>query len=276
MIADPIQKVHATATPTQDEVNRRVYMAKGVDASYRLAALNRVETIALLKYQLAFAGHDVLDVGVGAGRTAPYLAPLARRYEAIDFSPVMVESARRRLPGISVRLADMRDLSAFADASFDFLFGANNVIDAVSHDDRLRTLAEFRRVLRDDGIVVFSSHNRCYRHAGHAPRIEYSRNPVTQALNVARWSRQIVNYARYRGLRKAEPEYSLLNDKGHNFACLHYYVEQQTQRRQLAAMGLRVVDVLDHEGRSLESSDPASDSPWLMYVARRDPEAPAV
>lgn len=276
MIADPIRQVDATATLTQDEVNRRVYMARGADASYRVAALNLAETMALLKYQPAFAGHDVLDVGVGAGRTALYLAPLARRYEAIDFSPVMVESARSRVPGISVRVADMRDLSAFADTSFDFLFGSNNVIDAVSHDDRLRTLAEFRRVLRDDGIVVFSSHNRSCRHAGHAPRIEYSRNPVTQALNVARWSRQIVNYARYRGLRRAEPEYSLLNDTGHDFACLHYYVEQQTQRRQLAAMGFRTVDVLDQEGRSLEPADPASDSPWLMYVARRDPGAPAV
>lgn len=276
MTTDRIREGEGTGLASQDEVNRRVYMAKGVDRRYRFWVLDRAEAIALLKHQPAFAGRDVLDVGVGAGRTTIYLAPLARRYEAIDYSPVMIESARARLPGISFRVADMRDLSAFADASFDFLFASNNVIDAVSHEDRQRTLAEFRRVLRDGGTLVFSSHNREYREAGHGPRVEFSRNPFRLAMNVRTWVRQLLNHARVRGLRRREPDYSLLNDTGLDFACLHYYVDRETQGRQLAGPGLRLVEVLDHAGQSLAASDPGRESAWLMYIAKREPAVKSV
>ena len=260
---------------SQDEINRRVYMAKGVDRGYRHLTLDRAETMVLLKYQAAFAGRDVLDVGVGAGRTAVYLAPLARRYEAVDYSPVMVESARARVPGIAVRVADMRDLSAFADASFDFLLGSNNVLDAVSHEDRLRALAQFRRVLRAGGMLVFSSHNRQYRNAWRGPTLDVSRNPVTQAMNVVRWLRRLRNHLRIRGLRKREVDYSLLNDLGQDYACLHYYIDPQTQRRQLEGIGLQLVDVMDDQGRSLAASDAGQGSAWLMYVAKREAAVPA-
>ena len=276
MTTDRIRKGEDAGVASQDEVNRRVYMAKGVDRSYRFWTLGRAEALVLLKYQPAFSGQDVLDVGVGAGRTTIYLAPLARRYEAIDYSPVMVESARSRLPGISFRVADMRDLSAFADATFDFLLASNNVLDAVSHEDRLRALAEFRRVLRDGGTLVFSSHNRQYRDAGHGPRVEFSRNPVTLALNMLKWVRQHLNHARIRGLRRLEPDYSLLDDMGMDFGCLHYDHDHETQRRQLAGLGLRLVDVLDHEGQSLVASDPGRGSPWLMYIAKREPAVKSV
>ena len=87
---------------------------------------------------------------------------------------------------------------------FDFLFGSNNVLDAVSHEDRLRALAEFRRVLRPGGMLVFSSHNRQYRHAWRGPTLGVSRNPVTQAMNVVRWLRELRNHLRIRDLRKRE------------------------------------------------------------------------
>ena len=61
----------------QDRINRRVYHAKGVDRIYRRHELHRVETLALLQHQPCFAGRDVLDIGVGTGRTAHYLAPPA-------------------------------------------------------------------------------------------------------------------------------------------------------------------------------------------------------
>lgn len=101
--------------------------------------LNRAEAAALLRYQPAFAGKDVLDIGVGPGRTAAYLAPLAHRYQAIDYSSVMVAVFRQDFPNAAVALADMADMGLFEDASFDFVLAADNVFDAVGHADRLRT-----------------------------------------------------------------------------------------------------------------------------------------
>src|SRR5262245_23523280 len=124
----------------QDHLNRRVYYDKGVTRSYSQAhTLTRVEAVTLLKYQAAFAGRDVLDIGVGTGRTTGYIAPLARRYVGIDYSPAMIECFRQMLPQYSAQLGDMRDLSMFERASFDLVFASNCALDAVSHEDRLRT-----------------------------------------------------------------------------------------------------------------------------------------
>lgn len=255
--------------PTQDEVNRRVYHAPGVDRSYASWTLTRAEAATLLKYQSAFASRDVLDLGVGTGRTSIYLAPLAKRYEGIDYSPVMVERMRSSLPGISVRLGDLRTLAPFHDGSFDFVFGPNNVLDAVSHDDRLRALAEAHRVLRPGGLFIFSSHHRQYSKALSGPRVHWSRNPARLAMHVRQWIVQVFNHMRIGRLRRLEEEFALLNDEGHDYACLHYYIDQRHQRQQLMDAGFTVVDVLDCDGQSLSEAEPATDSPWLMYVAKR-------
>ncbi len=256
-------------TDLQDTVNARVYHSSGIAREYRSQDMTRCEVTALLKYQPAFAGHDVLDLGVGTGRTTIYIAPLARRYEAIDYSPVMVAHVKKNLPGISVRLGDIRDLSDFADGSFDMVFGANNVLDAVSHKDRARALSEASRVLRDGGLLLFTSHNRLYCEAQQWPTLERSKNPVTQVLHVIRFVRRVANHLRIRPLCQFGPEFALLNDEGHDYACLHYYIDPIVQRRHLSALGFSVIDVLDHVGQSIAETDTAPVSPWLMYVAAR-------
>ncbi len=194
----------------------RVYHRPGVEREYRSDTLTRVEAIILLKYQAAFAGRDVLDIGVGTGRTSIYLAPLARRYEGVEYSPVMVEYLRVHQPQLAVRLADMRDLSAFTDATFDFVFGTSNVIDAVGEDGRRQTLREFARVLRPGGMLVFSSHNRHYARALEGPRLAPSHSLARLALNALRLPRQWRNHARLRAQREVHAEHALLDDPGHD------------------------------------------------------------
>jgi len=252
---------------TQDAVNARVYHAPSVVGHYPSDMLERAEVSALLKYQSVFAGRDVLDVGVGTGRTAMYLAPLARDYVAIDYSPAMVNEVKARLPDLSVQLADMRDLSAFASQSFDFVLATNNVMDAVSHDDRLQTLREIRRVLRPQGVLMFSAHNRCYRFALRGPRLKLSRNPVSLLRNAVTYGRRWINYLRFRPLCRSEETYALLTDTGHDYACLHYYIDRDAQEAQLRGLGFRVLDVFCVWGAALGLGDFGEASPWLMYVA---------
>jgi len=67
----------------------------------------------------------------------------------------MVDHVRKALPGVEVHLADMRDLSRWGAAEFDFIFASNNVFDAVSHADRLRILARPGAYCRQTGVGVF-------------------------------------------------------------------------------------------------------------------------
>jgi ubiquinone/menaquinone biosynthesis C-methylase UbiE len=211
----------------------------------------------------------VLDIGVGAGRTTRYLAPVAHRYEAVDYSPVMVEYFRSAFPENSVNQADFRSLDLFADQSFDFVFAPDNVIDALSHDDRMRALGEAHRVLRVGGVLAFSCHNVRYEKAYEGPTLEWCRNPITLAHRVMTLLTMIKNHRRVGPLRKTTDEYALLNDVGQNFACLHYYASREAVQAQLERSGMRLLDVFDAEGSILPEGRDATSSPSLLYVAER-------
>jgi len=76
----------------------------------------------------------------------------------------MVDAAKDRYPDREFRQVDARDLSAFADESFDFVLFSYNGLDCVGHADRLQVLAEVHRVVRPGGVFMFSSHNMDWVH----------------------------------------------------------------------------------------------------------------
>jgi len=233
----------------QDIVNRQLYWSPAATRWYREQGLSLAETAALLKYQPAFSGRDVLDIGVGLGRTTTFLAPLAHRYVGIDYSPVMVEQLRKIMPDVALEQADMRDLSLFKAGEFDFVLGACNVIDAVSHEDRLRTLAQVHRTLRDKGLFVFTSHNRSDPSALAGPELGRSSNPIAQTKHLLSYRRSLRNHAKVSRLRRFETEYALLNDVAHEWSLLHYYIDRTNQARQLERSGFRLLDVFSASGK---------------------------
>ncbi|HEX5438453.1 MAG TPA: class I SAM-dependent methyltransferase [Gemmatimonadaceae bacterium] len=137
--------------------------AAGVDTAPYNALYERPAMLALLP---SLAGARVLDAGCGAGWYAEQLLGRGATVVSVDASAVMVEHARRRLEPLGVlgtggrgelRVADLAHPLAFAgDASFDGI-----VSPLVLHylRDWGPTLAEFRRVLRPNGWLVFSTHH---------------------------------------------------------------------------------------------------------------------
>ena len=257
------------AIPVQDGVNQAVYFSPRVYSRYQSRHLTPREATCLQKYQQFIADKDVLDVGVGTGRTTGYLAPLARNYEAVDYSPVMVAYAKKAMPDVSIRQADFRDLSTFRNETFDFVFATDNVIDALAHEDRLRALGEAYRVLRPGNILALSAHNLNYTKAFSGPEFDYHSNPRIFAANFVQYLRRLKNYRTVGRLRTTNSDYALLNDTGHDFACLHYYTARSIMKLQLESVGLRLVEVFDNDGRSIEEGEDDRDSPSLLYVAER-------
>ena len=260
---------HPAGSIRQDEINRAVYFSHGVYRYYLSRLLTPPETACLLKYQPYFFGRDVLDVGVGAGRTAHYLAPLARCYEGVDYSPVMVDYLKRTMPAVSIHQSDFRDLRIFGDGTFDFVLATDNVIDALSHEDRLRALGEAGRVLRPGGILAFSTHNIHYQQAFGGPRLDWSLNPLQLSINGAKYAVSWWNHRRVARFRTSTPEYALLNDRGHFYACLHYYVARSKVQSQLAGAGMRLIEVFDRNGQVLGETQDDSQNPSLTYVGMK-------
>lgn len=102
-------------------------------------------------------GPRVLEVGVGTGRNLPLYRP-DLRIEAIDFSPRMLERARRKpIPAnVTLHLMDVEELR-FPPDSFDSVV-ATCVFCSVP--DPVRGLSEIRRVLRPGGRALFLEHMR--------------------------------------------------------------------------------------------------------------------
>lgn len=141
------------------------------------------------------------------------------------------------------------------------------MIDALPHVGRLRALSEARRVLRQGGVLAFSSHNIRYKKAFLGPQLHWSSNPLRFAANCANYVLSQWNHRRVAPLRRTTPEYALLNDPGHRYACLHYYAARSTVRFQLASAGLRLIESIDMAGQVVPDEKDDSENPSLLYVA---------
>jgi len=105
-------------------------------------------------------GMAILDLGVGGGRTTPYLSSLGGRYVGADYSAEMIAACRKKFPSLEFKTIDAADLSLFATSTFEAVVMAFNTIDNVIPDEsRYSAWREVHRVLKPNGVLIFSSHN---------------------------------------------------------------------------------------------------------------------
>lgn len=248
----------------QQQVNDALWSRAELAAEYANRDLRPVEATLLLRYRDSLSGR-VLELGCGGGRVTGYLAEIAREVDAIDRMPAMVAACAAAYPSVSVGQGDIRDLSRFADASYDAVVAAYGLIDVLDDAGRRAVLREMRRIVRPDGLVVFSSHNRDCPPAGITLRGNGFLRGAVRLRHVPRWAR---NRRRVLPLERRELDYAILNDISHDFSALHYYVTRDTQARQLAELGYALVECLDLEGRTVPPGGTAPKSAELHYVAR--------
>jgi demethylmenaquinone methyltransferase/2-methoxy-6-polyprenyl-1,4-benzoquinol methylase len=136
---DAVRSMFDRIAPVYDAMNR--VMTAGLDVRWR-----RLAAAAVVR-----PGDRVLDAACGTGDLALADAEAgAREVVGVDFSPRMLERARRKSPAIEWVQGDLLDLP-FPDSSFDAAtvgFGVRNVADLE------RSLCELRRVLRPGGRLA--------------------------------------------------------------------------------------------------------------------------
>ena len=142
-------------------------------------------------------GPNVLEVGVGTGKNFPYY-PEGARITAIDFSPKMLERARRKAEreGVQVdlRLMDVQHLE-FPDDSFD---SAVTSFVFCSVPDPIQGLRELRRVTKPEGRILLLEH---VRPGGLAGTLADLLNPIVVRLSGANINRCTEENVRRAGLR---------------------------------------------------------------------------
>jgi len=145
--------------PGNAELNLSVFRDKRTVNTYaRYQDLQPCEAFLFDKYLRPRM--RILDLGVGAGRTAPVLAAGAASYVGVDYSPEMIDVCRSRYPSLVFQIADAVDLSEFSDGSFDLVVFAFNGLDYLYPDSARRScIREICRVLERGGLFICSVHN---------------------------------------------------------------------------------------------------------------------
>ena len=257
------------------DTNQRLYESRFMSARYATrSGLHADEDAILNRYGRDIEGGRILDIGVGGGRTTPYLTELSSNYVGVDYSPQMVEGCRRRFPDTQFQFADARDLSAFPESSFDFVLFSFNGIDAVGHDDRLKILKEVHRVLKPGALFAFSSHNREFPiPPPWKPEllvVNPLRSPTAFAKRLVGYPVGILNYARLAHRSEFADEYCVCVDSAYLYSMVHYRITAAAQEKQLSRAGFGGFEAFGMDGRLLCEGESTTDDAWVHYVCRRN------
>lgn len=95
----------------------------------------------------------ILDIGCGPGQFSKYFSEKGFYIEGIDISNEMLEIAKAKVPNVSFKKMDMRELT-YKDSTFDAIFAAYSLIHIPSNEID-RVLIEIRRVLKPNGYALF-------------------------------------------------------------------------------------------------------------------------
>jgi ubiquinone/menaquinone biosynthesis C-methylase UbiE len=254
--------------PTSQELFAR-------DAHHYLQTdLTPCERVLLEEIGTNWGSTVMLDLGVGAGRTAFTFGAICSRYTGIDYVPRMIELSRERVGETERRrfaVGDARDLSRFRDGEFDVVLFSFNGIDNISHEDRARVLAEVRRVVRAGGMFLFSTHSlNVFPFQLKRPDVSWSR-PL-RALRFhggamrRHWKLKTANRAVDVAAVRARGWAELVSD-AHSFEMHIYHVSPAEQQRQLREAGFAKSTILDSRGHAMTDAEAAvSRDDWLHFL----------
>jgi SAM-dependent methyltransferase len=227
----------------------RFYTSRYVeDQRLRRSPHGRLEfarTQELLRRALPPVGARVLDVGGGTGIHAQWLAEDGFAVELVDLVPEHVAQAGR-LPGVTATVGDARALEVPSDR-FDAVLLLGPLYHLTDAADRALALAEAGRVARPGGLIAAAAISR---HAGlldlgaHGLLDDFSLPLVRETMETG------------------------LHDPRLAFTTAYFHTAQELAD-ELAAAGLRDVDVLGVEG----PAGPALDAHGIERIEEFLPSA---
>jgi len=249
--------------------NQQTYRDPSIVGYYaQLTALQPAEKTILTLLQERLSTMKMLDLGVGAGRTTKYFAPLVGEYIGVDYSAEMIAACRQKFPHLVWQVADARNLEQFADNYFDFILFSFNGIDYISPADRFLVLEEISRIGKTGGYFCFSSHNL----QGIIPEFDWKKkislNPFSSYVNLVIWAilRACNPSLSYEQLLTAD--YAIIRDEPHNFRLQNYYATPKEQLRQLGSYFQEIKIYSWKTGQEIKSEQELNTNldHWLYYL----------
>jgi SAM-dependent methyltransferase len=197
----------------------------------------------------------VLDLGIGGGRTTAELSQIFENYLGTDYSPTLIDEARKRFPDKRLEVLDARSISFHQE--YDCVMFSFNGIDYIDYQSRVEVQKRIYASLRPGGLFIYSSHNMKW-----GRRITWQNYFwVKEMLSLRGAPRMILNRLKNFPRQYSDPDerYCVVNDPGMSFSLLTIYVDVEREIQALEQLGF-VVEYL---------SDPSFNTPWVYLAARR-------
>jgi 2-polyprenyl-3-methyl-5-hydroxy-6-metoxy-1,4-benzoquinol methylase len=129
-----------------------------VDADTWLAFVRRREAEMLFSSLGDTKFRSGLELGAGDGGQSTTIARYCEHLTCTELDEQRM--VPRDISNVTYRICNAEDLSCFDDASFDLVF-ASNMIEHLQHYEKC--FEECKRVLVDDGIMIFAVPNRVWK-----------------------------------------------------------------------------------------------------------------
>jgi len=126
----------------------------------RISKLPQTLEERFFAFDAAPSSGTLLELGCGAGNLSIALSNRGFNVFGVDFAESAIEwakdNAKQSSKVIDFRIADVTNLSCFANESFDILYDSN-CLHCLIGEKRAVALAEWKRVLKQDGMLFISS-----------------------------------------------------------------------------------------------------------------------
>lgn len=145
---------------SDSDLVRQFYQSGGEDSRLNSQAA-RVEFLTTVRYieKYLSPGATILDIGAGTGVYSHHFARQGYAVSALELADANIAAFREKLrdtDNIDLRQGNALDLSGYADGSFDIVLLFGPLYHLHKEEDRLRCIAEAKRVCKPDGKIFFA------------------------------------------------------------------------------------------------------------------------
>ncbi len=254
---------------TQKDVYRKKSVVKYYSES---TGLQKPEETILDLLSDKLSGMKMLDIGVGGGRTTAYFANKVKEYVGIDFSEEMIENCKKRFlnkyTNARFLVKDVRNLSGFENGEFDIVLFSFNGLDNINNEQRETAVKDIRRICKQDGYFIFSSHNIFY--IPELLKVHFRFNIIKMLQSLFKRG-PFIRMNKEKIIRSNDADYVILFDGKNDFGLNTYYTKPSYQHEFMNKNGFKTIDIFDYiTGKRVhvEAEKTYTKTPWFYYLCR--------